>query len=272
MALSCAAAELRRVRVRRVAGRPLSSSVPPDLAGSVASSAAAAPSGPSAAASSGALPALARLRLGLRRLRRPSALSAPSPPSASAGSSAEPAPLALGSGAAAALAAVPPPLVPRPAPSRPAPSRLAPSLAARSAAVVRVRVLPPAVSSASGRAWGDGGGWKTTCGGWKTAAGTAGPATSPAPRPLLPSLSNSLSYSSLSSIRAISSQAPGRAVSHAAREHVVNVGTAGAAMAAQDPRGDRASPAAPCLVTCHYLREVRLRDVCSRRGCGTRSR
>jgi hypothetical protein len=43
-------------------------------------------------------------------------------------------------------------------------------------------------------------------------------------------------------------------------------------MADRDPRGDRANPAAPCLVTCRYLREVCLRDVCSRRSCGTRSR
>ena len=105
------------------------------------------------------------------------------------------------------------------------------------------------------------GGWNTTCGGWNTAAGTAG-FSSPASRPLAGLSLNSLSYSSLSSIRAISSQAPGRAVPrrsahwrrsathpHTAREHVVNEGPGGAALAVLGPRGYRASPTAPSLVT-----------------------
>src|SRR5208337_351127 len=109
----------------------------------------------------------------------------------------------------------------------------------------------------SGRA---GGGWNTTGGGWNTAAGTAWFSSS---EPCPPGLSlNSLSYSSLSSIRAISSQAPGRAVPrrsanwrhsathpHTAREHVVNGGPGGAALAVLGPRGYRASPTAPSLVT-----------------------
>jgi hypothetical protein len=56
------------------------------------------------------------------------------------------------------------------------------------------------------------GGWNTTGGGWNTAAGTLG-FSSLASRPPAASPLESLSYSSLSSIRAISSQAPGRAVS-----------------------------------------------------------
>jgi hypothetical protein len=39
-------------------------------------------------------------------------------------------------------------------------------------------------------------------------------------------------------------------------------------MAAQGSRGIHANPAAPCLVICHCLREVCLRDVCSRRSRG----
>ena len=70
--------------------------------------------------------------------------------------------------------------------------------------------------------------------------------TTPARRVVI----DSLSFSSLSSIRAISSQAPGRAVPrrsaqwrrtathpHTAREHVVNEGPGGAALAALDSRG-----------------------------------
>jgi len=110
------------------------------------------------------------------------------------------------------------------------------------------------------------GGWNTTGGGWNTAAGTLG-LTSPAPRPPAALSSDPLSYSSLSSIRAISSQAPGRAVSrrsarwrriathpHVAREHVVNVGPGGAALAALSPRGYRAGSTAPSHETNLCLR------------------
>jgi hypothetical protein len=103
------------------------------------------------------------------------------------------------------------------------------------------------------------------------AGGTAGAAgfSSPAPRPP-PVLSlKSLSCSSLSSIRAISSQAPGRASprrsaggrhaavrSHAARERIVNIGPGPrdeAALAAVGLRGDRASPKALSLVSCLHV-------------------
>ena len=107
-----------------------------------------------------------------------------------------------------------------------------------------------------------GGGWNTTCGGWNTAAGTlgAGRLSSPVPRPPPALSSNSLSFSSLSSIRAISSQAPGRASprrsarrrrtaarTRTAQEHIVSKGAGEAAVAAPVSRGTRARPAALSL-------------------------
>src|SRR5580704_3292622 len=196
--------------------------------------------GPSASWDAGVSPASAassvrvRLRLGLRRRRRAAPVPSSSPPSPAAS------PLA---GVPAALAGVSAVLVGGPA--------------------GRVDTRGWAAAAGSGRI---AGGWNTTGGGWNTAAGTlgAGAFSSPAARPP-PALSLfSLSYSSLSSIRAISSQAPGRAgprhavqgrrtaaPPHAAREHIVNIGAGGAALtAALASRGTHAGPAALSLVSC----------------------
>src|SRR5580704_10741132 len=194
----------------------------------------AAGASPVSAAPSGRV----RLRLGLRLRRRAAPVPSSSKPLSSAAS-----PLA---GAASALAGGP---------------------------AGRVDVGGPAgrVDSVGWTAAGAGsgliaGGWNTTGGGWNTAAGTLGAdaLSSPAARPP-PALSLfSLSYSSLSSIRAISSQAPGRAgprhtvqgrrtaaPPHAAREHIVNIGAGGAALrAALASRGTRAGPAALSLISC----------------------
>src|SRR5207247_4480927 len=103
-------------------------------------------------------------------------------------------------------------------------------------------------TAGSGRA---AGGWNTTCGGWNTAAGTAGAGVmSPAPGLPVALSCDSLSYSSLSSIRAISSQAPGRAETRTARELVVNVGPGGTARAVLSARGHRAGSAAPGRYLC----------------------
>jgi hypothetical protein len=163
------------------------------------------------------------------------------------------------------------------------------------------------------------GGWnRTTGGGWNTAAGTLGapaalpagalttgalgplalvpellaPVTlevrSPLPRPPAAWSLESLSYSSLSSIRAISSQAPGRAVSrstasrrwaathpHAARELFVNVGPGRTALAVLSSRGHRAGSTAPGLDRCLHGYGSRARPRCrhdatfpASRACG----
>src|SRR5580693_7329200 len=195
--------------------------------------------GPSASWAAGVSPASAassvrvRLRLGLRLRRRAAPVPSSSAPPSPAAS-----PLAGGA------------------------STLVGGPAGRVDSVGRVDTLGGAAAG-SGRI---AGGWNTTGGGWNTAAGTlgAGALSSPAARPP-PALSLfSLSYSSLSSIRAISSQAPGRAgprhavqgrrtaaPPHAAREHIVNIGAGGAALrAALASRGTRAGPAALSLISC----------------------
>src|SRR5580704_10327349 len=238
----------RRVRVRDdrdrgVSGWPWAASA----SGRGASASWAAGVSPASAASS----VRVRLRLGLRLRRRAAPV-----PSSSAPPSPTASPLA---GGPAALVGGPAALAGGPATLAGSPATLVGGPAGR------VDTLGWVVTG-SGRI---AGGWNTTGGGWNTAAGTlgAGAFSSPAARPP-PALSLfSLSYSSLSSIRAISSQAPGRASPrhtvqgrraaaqpHAAREHIVNIGAGGAALtAALASRGTRAEPAALSLVSCLHV-------------------
>src|SRR5580700_6250979 len=206
--------------------------------------------GPSASWAAGVSPASAassvrvRLRLGLRLRRRAAPVPSSSAPPSPTASPLAGGPAALADGPAT-LAGGPATLVGGPA--------------------GRVDTLGWVVTG-SGRI---AGGWNTTGGGWNTAAGTlgAGAFSSPAARPPPALLLFSLSYSSLSSIRAISSQAPGRAgprhavqgrrsaaPPHAAREHIVKIGAGGAALtAALASRGKRAGPAALSLVSCLHV-------------------